>query len=74
MHLAKKWQQVVLAQAVKSNPFDQHHIPIVRFKNGIIDQDLQFHLVAFQQPLVHACHPFGSSLQTFAFRIFTQVG
>ena len=72
MNPAKKWQQMVLAQTIKSDPFDQHHILVIGFKDSSIDKGRNIHLVAFQQFLVHARYSFRGALQPLAFRIFAQ--
>ncbi len=72
MHAAQERQHVMLAQAVKLDIADDHHLVIADIEQGSIDDLFRICAVAAEQFCVHACNTPRGIEQAFPFRLFSQ--
>ena len=71
MHLANKWQQVVLAHRVQLDVLDDDHFVVIRIKHRVIEDFFEGLCVALGQKLEGGRGAFGCLQQAVSLGVFT---
>ena len=72
MAFSYEGQQVMLAGRIKVNVLYQHHLPVLFFEHGLLDDVLAVLLITLGEELERFSYAFGGLQEPFAFRILSQ--